>query len=160
MADQSFWFPDGIAKDIMVNIRDHYVLTDFMVLDMGDEDEVHLILGRPFLNTTRAAIYIRIGEVHFQFQSEKVRCYLIVTLLMKFVGRIGQEGGVVNVKRNKPPRMDGQTIQEKCQGMKTDSMMKIKVLLRKKPYHQHQKRLRHQQKMYQSLQKEDHKKDP
>jgi len=58
MVDQSFWFPDGIAKDVMVNIRDHYVPTDFMVLDMGDEDEVHLILGRPFLNTTRAAIYI------------------------------------------------------------------------------------------------------
>jgi len=75
MVDQSFWFPDGIAKDVMVNISDHYVPTDFMVLDMGDEDGVHLILGRPFLNTTRAAIYIRIGEVHFQFQSEKVRCY-------------------------------------------------------------------------------------
>jgi hypothetical protein len=46
LADQTFWFSKGIAKYIMVNIQDHYVPTDFMILDMGDEDDVHLILGR------------------------------------------------------------------------------------------------------------------
>jgi hypothetical protein len=61
LAGQSFWFPEGIAKDIMVNIRDHYVPTDFMILDMGDEDDDHLILGRPFLNTTSAIIYMKSG---------------------------------------------------------------------------------------------------
>jgi hypothetical protein len=33
------------VKDVMVKIRDHYILTNFMVLDMGEEDDVHLILG-------------------------------------------------------------------------------------------------------------------
>jgi hypothetical protein len=33
------------------------------------------VLGRPFLNTTRAIIYIRTGEIHFQIRTEKVRCY-------------------------------------------------------------------------------------
>jgi hypothetical protein len=42
-------------------IPDNYVLTDFMILDMGDEDDVHLILGRPFLNTTSAIIYMKLG---------------------------------------------------------------------------------------------------
>jgi hypothetical protein len=46
-----------------------------MVLDMGDEDEVHLILGRPFLNTTSAIIYMKSREIHFQFLGEKVHCY-------------------------------------------------------------------------------------
>jgi hypothetical protein len=59
----------------MVNIRDHFVPTDFMILNMGEEDDVHLILGRPFLNTTSAIIYMRSGEIHFQFLEEKVRCY-------------------------------------------------------------------------------------
>jgi hypothetical protein len=36
MVDQTFWFPKGIAKDVMVQIYDHYVPTDFMVLDMGE----------------------------------------------------------------------------------------------------------------------------
>jgi hypothetical protein len=69
-------FPEGITKDVMVQIHDHYVPTDFMVLDMGEEEYDSLIvLGRPFLNTTRAIIYMRSREVHFQFPSEKVHCY-------------------------------------------------------------------------------------
>jgi hypothetical protein len=65
LADQSFQFLEGIVKDIMVNIRDHFVPVDFMILNMGEEDDVHLILGRPLLNTTSAIIYMRSGEIHF-----------------------------------------------------------------------------------------------
>jgi hypothetical protein len=32
---------------------------------MGDEQDPLIILGRSFLNTTRAIIYIRTGEIHF-----------------------------------------------------------------------------------------------
>jgi hypothetical protein len=46
-----------------------------MVLDMGEEDDVHLILGRPFLHTTSAIIYMKQEEFHFHFSVEKVRCY-------------------------------------------------------------------------------------
>ena len=47
-----------------------------MVLDMGEEDEdVPIILGRPFLNTTNAIIYVGFEQVHFQFPREKLCCY-------------------------------------------------------------------------------------
>jgi hypothetical protein len=60
----------------MVKIQDHYVPTDFMVLDMGEEEiDPPIVLGRPFLNTTCAIIYMRSGEIHFQFPAEKVCCY-------------------------------------------------------------------------------------
>ena len=36
-----------------------------------------IILGRPFLNTIKAIIYIGSGEVHMHFPSEKVRRYFI-----------------------------------------------------------------------------------
>jgi hypothetical protein len=50
----------------MVKIRDYYIPADFMVLDMGEEEnDTPIILGRPFLNTTSAIIYIRSGEIHF-----------------------------------------------------------------------------------------------
>jgi hypothetical protein len=66
MVDQSIRFPEGIARDVMVKIQDHFVPADFMVLDMRDEEEDTLIiLGRPFLNTTDAIIYIRSGQIHF-----------------------------------------------------------------------------------------------
>jgi hypothetical protein len=67
---------DGIAKDVPVQIDDHFIPTDFLVLDMGeDEYDPPIILGRPFLNTTKAIIYIGSGEVHFHFPSEKVCHY-------------------------------------------------------------------------------------
>jgi hypothetical protein len=44
------------------------VPVDFMILDMGDE-EIPLILGRPFLNTTNSIIYVRSGwKSSFNFQ--------------------------------------------------------------------------------------------
>jgi hypothetical protein len=47
-----------------------------MVLNMGEEEyDPPIMLGRLFLNTTRAIIYMRLGEVYFQFPSEKIRCY-------------------------------------------------------------------------------------
>ena len=57
----------------MVRIHDRFAPADFMVLDMGEEeeDDTPIILGRPFLNTTNAIIYVRSGQVHFQFPGEK-----------------------------------------------------------------------------------------
>jgi hypothetical protein len=69
------WFPEGIARDVTVKIKDHYVLTEFLVIDMGDEQDPPILLGRLFQNTTRAIIYIRTGEIHFKFRTGKVRCY-------------------------------------------------------------------------------------
>ena len=60
----------------MVRIYDQFAPTDFMVLDMGEEeDDTPIILGRPFLNTTNAIIYVGSGQVHFQFSREKVHRY-------------------------------------------------------------------------------------
>jgi hypothetical protein len=74
MADQSIQFSEGIAMDIMVKIQDHYTPTDFMVLDMEEEDDSPIILGRPFLNTINAVIYVTSGQIYFLFSGEKVRC--------------------------------------------------------------------------------------
>jgi hypothetical protein len=73
MADQSFRFVHRIPKNIPVQIDDHFIPTDFLVIDMGeDEYDPPIILGRPFLSTTKAIIYIATREVHFQFPLEKV----------------------------------------------------------------------------------------
>ena len=65
MADQTIWFLDEIAKDILVKIQDDYVPADFMIFDMGIDEEIPLILGRPFLNTTNTVIYVGSGQIHF-----------------------------------------------------------------------------------------------
>jgi hypothetical protein len=46
----------GIVEDIPVRIRNSFVPLDFVVLEMDVCHQIPLILGRPFLSTTRAMI--------------------------------------------------------------------------------------------------------
>ena len=74
MADQTIWFPEGLARDILVKVQDNYVLVDFIILDTGADIDVPIILGRPFLNTTNAVIYVRSGQIRLQFTGRMVKC--------------------------------------------------------------------------------------
>jgi hypothetical protein len=56
LADQSIRHPVGITEDILVRIRNSFVLVDFMVLKMDVCLQISLILGKPFLSISRAMI--------------------------------------------------------------------------------------------------------
>jgi len=76
MADQTFRKVEGIVTDDPTKIDDHFVHTDFQVIDMGeDEYDPPINLGRSFLTIVKAIIYIGTGEVHMHFPSEKVHRY-------------------------------------------------------------------------------------
>ena len=76
IADQTFRKVEGIVTDVHVKIDDHFFHTDFQVIDMGeDEYNPSINLGRPFLSTVKAIIYIGTGEVHMHFPYVKVRRY-------------------------------------------------------------------------------------
>jgi hypothetical protein len=62
LIDQSTHYLKGVAIDLLVKVRSAYVPTDFMILDMGNAENTPLILGRPFLNTTNACIYVASGQ--------------------------------------------------------------------------------------------------
>jgi len=53
---------DEIAKNVPVEIDDHYVPTDFLVIDMGEECDPPIILGRPFLNTPKPSYTLEHGR--------------------------------------------------------------------------------------------------
>jgi len=74
MVDQSLRFPEGMVKDVMARIQEHYIPTDFLVLDMQGDDEILNLLGRAFLYTAKANNYIGSGHIHFNLPAEKVRC--------------------------------------------------------------------------------------
>jgi hypothetical protein len=42
-----------------------------MILDMGNTEDTPLILGRPFLNTANACIYVVSGQIQFHFAERK-----------------------------------------------------------------------------------------
>ena len=58
-------------------------LVDFVVLDMEEDQEIPLILGRPFLATGRALIDVHSGNLTLRKNDEEVRFNIYHT--MKFL---------------------------------------------------------------------------
>ena len=56
--DKTVRFPKGIIEDVLVKIDKFIYPVDFVVLDIDEDNEVHLILGRPFLATARTIINV------------------------------------------------------------------------------------------------------
>jgi rRNA processing protein Gar1 len=61
----------GKVKDVMVELHMTYVLVHFIVKDMGRNTSSHIVLGRPFLRTTRFIIDSKEGNVKFKFPHKK-----------------------------------------------------------------------------------------
>jgi len=66
LADRSVGQPMGILEDIPVQVGNSVIPCDFTVLDMGDNCEVPIILGRPFLVTAGAEIDVKAGMISFE----------------------------------------------------------------------------------------------
>ena len=65
MADKSTAFPLGVCEDVPVVVANTTILTDFVILDIPEDDAMAVILGRPFLNTAGAVIDCNKGNVTF-----------------------------------------------------------------------------------------------
>ena len=51
MADKSTAIPIGICEDVPVFVANVTILTDIVILEMPEDDNMSIILGRPFLDT-------------------------------------------------------------------------------------------------------------
>ena len=56
LTNRSITYPRGIVKDVLVKVDKFIFPVDFIVMDMEEDHEVPLILGRPFLATGRAML--------------------------------------------------------------------------------------------------------
>ena len=65
MADKSTAFPIGICEDVPVVVANTSILTDFVILDIPEDDAMAIILRRPFSNTAGAVIDCNKGNVTF-----------------------------------------------------------------------------------------------
>jgi hypothetical protein len=45
LADSTIRYPEGIAKNVLVHVRDSFVLADFVVMDIEGDLGIELILG-------------------------------------------------------------------------------------------------------------------
>ena len=71
MADKSTAIPIGICEDVPVFVANVTILTDFVILEMPEEDNMSIILGRPFLNIARAVIDCNKSKVTFHINGNE-----------------------------------------------------------------------------------------
>jgi len=70
--DRSIKCPLGVIEDVPVKVDKFYFPANFIVLDMEEDSNVPLILGRPFLATGRTLIDVEEGELILRVQDEQV----------------------------------------------------------------------------------------
>ncbi|XP_073152897.1 uncharacterized protein [Henckelia pumila] len=61
-----------IIEDVQVKVDKFIFPVDFVVLDMEEDLDMPLILGRPFLATGKALIDVQKGELHLRVGEEKI----------------------------------------------------------------------------------------
>ncbi|CAJ2666225.1 unnamed protein product [Trifolium pratense] len=72
LADKSITRPSGMAEDVLVKVDKFMFPIDFVVMDIEEDDDVPLILGRPFMKTARMMIDIDDGVMKVRVQDEEV----------------------------------------------------------------------------------------
>jgi len=86
LADSTIRFPEGIIHNLLVQVKDTFIIADFVILDMEGDLGISLILGRPFLRDARAIIDVGTGKISllimgknmkFRFQNKKQELFLI-----------------------------------------------------------------------------------
>ena len=76
MADKSTAIPVGICEDVPVVVANVTILTDFVILDILEDDSMSIILGRPFLSTAGAVIDCNKGNVTFHVNGNEHTVHL------------------------------------------------------------------------------------
>ncbi|XP_058742546.1 uncharacterized protein LOC131615049 [Vicia villosa] len=72
LADKSTTLPYGVAQDMLVKVDKFLFPVDFVVIDMEEDKESPIILGRPFMKTVRMMIDIDDGIMKLRVQDEEV----------------------------------------------------------------------------------------
>ena len=65
MADKSTAISISICEDVPVAVANVTILTEFVILDIPEDDSMSIILGRPFLNAAGVVIDCNKGNVTF-----------------------------------------------------------------------------------------------
>ncbi|GJT44024.1 reverse transcriptase domain-containing protein [Tanacetum coccineum] len=72
LANRSVAYPVGVAEDVFVKVGKFHFPADFVVVDYDVDPRVPLILGRPFLRTTRALIDVHGEELTLRVNDEAI----------------------------------------------------------------------------------------
>ncbi|XP_050877209.1 uncharacterized protein LOC127080968 [Lathyrus oleraceus] len=81
--DHSVKRPYGVVEDVLVKIDKFVFPVDFVILEMPEDEEIPLILGRPFLETRRCLIDIEEGTMTLKVYDEELKIDVRSTMRYK-----------------------------------------------------------------------------
>ena len=73
LVDSTVRYPEGVVENLLVKIRNTFILVDFVVLDMEGDLGIPLILERPFLRDTNARIYVGAEKVSLHIMEKTMK---------------------------------------------------------------------------------------
>ena len=76
MADRSMAQPKGVLEDVLVKVGKFIFSVDFVVMKIEEDNQVPLLLGKPFLETRAALINVKKGELTLRVGNEAVHSNL------------------------------------------------------------------------------------
>ncbi|XP_050908560.1 uncharacterized protein LOC127122233 [Lathyrus oleraceus] len=79
-ADHYVKIPYGVVEDVLVKIDKFVFPVDFVILEMSEDEEIPLILGRPFLETGRCLIDIEEGTMTLKVYDEELKIDRVLSL--------------------------------------------------------------------------------
>ncbi|KAK2428831.1 hypothetical protein QL285_027318 [Trifolium repens] len=71
LANQSTIYSAGTIEDVLVKVKDLVFPADFMILDIQEDEEHPIILGRPFLATSKTLINVELAELTLRSGAEE-----------------------------------------------------------------------------------------
>ena len=72
MADRTMAKPQGVIEDVLVKVGKFIFLVDFIILDIEEDSQVPLLLGRPFLATRAALIDMQKGVLTLRLERKQL----------------------------------------------------------------------------------------
>jgi len=71
LADQSICYPKGVLEKAIIRVGQSYVLVDFMIMETAVDEKAPIILGRPFLCTSKVIIYAEHAKIVLSIKYKK-----------------------------------------------------------------------------------------
>ncbi|XP_006580788.1 uncharacterized protein LOC114411270 [Glycine soja] len=72
LADRSITRPYGVIEDVLVRVKHFTFPEDFVVMDIEENTEIPLILGRPFMLTAICVVDMGKGKLEMRVEDHKV----------------------------------------------------------------------------------------
>ena len=71
MVDRTMAQPEGILEDVLIKVGKFVFLVNFVMIDIEEDKQVPLLLGKPFLATRATLIDVKKGELTLRVGDEK-----------------------------------------------------------------------------------------